>query len=619
MWGIITNVSENKQEIGYQQATFKAQPLNGTMPKANALSAENWARGDLRAAFKAPLSAPKLTIAENQPRAAGPDAAPANKSAPSTQANAPTPANGSPADNAAAQNAPSQQQDQDKPVTMNATAAHATAKAANPLVIPPQFAPVMAAGLLSAQHNEKAEGPQDDFQNVFSIKSSNYHLRVRHARLEESYEHAGASTQKDETFMFEQALVEQHKSFMRSIEYSAAMNTVDREIRKLEGERKQAYARKQQVEENIADTNENIETATAEVGALEQSKAELVELKEKKDEYDADVSLEKEMHQKSDEITQESFISAENTLKLVGKDVFITAEENGKTVNYKIDEQGQKTKVDDMPYIDPINDKVYLKRNEDGTQELVNHFNAPLETEQKEIVEKALAASNTKADSVVSTHFGETARAQKILNGVAHEDIDQQTQKTNKSEKTLHENAEKIGFPIASLPMLDDSIDQLGADIAGKKAQIEEWRASNTKSAEELKIIEQNIARCEDQLKASAKFKEDLKNGTFKDTAEMEKAMPGFLKHSYRENLAQAQDKTQQANASPEASSRINGSAAEPSVKASTTLARPFAAAASGTAAKDVDAPAPAEPAPEDNMEYAAIRQQPKSMALGMG
>lgn len=625
MWGRVTNVSENKQESGYQRASFTAQPLNGAIPKAAPLSAENWARGDLRAAFKAPPAAPKLSLADlpqrpaNVPDKNDNDAATRQARDSKNETTATTPLNTT---------ATTPQNDARAEETKVAALTPSALKPA-PGIIPPQFAPVMLAGALSAKLQEKAriaDGPDDYKQgDEFNTnKLSGFQKRRYLERVEESMDgDKNTARQNEQRMLLAYAAEQQRQEFMRSVEYSAALNTVNNSIRELEGERTQAYARKAELQQQIAVLDSNIQTASAEVGVMEAAKEDLEELKENKKEYDSQVAREKEMQATADEITQKAFVDQENTMKVVGKDAYISVNEAGNKTLYKIDEKGQKTKVDNAPYFDPIHDRVYLKRNQDGTTEFVNHFNAPVDDEQKAAIERALQATGAKPEDIISNHFGETARAEKILNAVSNEDVDEQIEKTNKSLSKLEEQAQKIGFPVEDLPVLDKRIETLTQSIADRKKQIAEWQGEKAKTAEELQAAEADIAHIEKQLAESAKFKQDLENGKFKNKAEMEEAMPTFLKLRYEEELEQQQaqnNQTPATTATLDNTSRANGSAAAAYDGAPKTsaISNDFKAAATNAPAAPTAEPAPAAPAPSDNMEFIAARQQLKAQALGL-
>lgn len=164
-------MSELQQKTGYQKASITAQPLNGAMPKAAALSAENWARGDLRDAFKTQLG---MSL-------------PGLKAAPRAEA---TPAENNPAENSAldvaaaaearsarndaqnnTQSAQAQNNAASKPATLDTrTQDQAPAAATTHSSVPPQYAPTMLAGALSAQHKAEATkvaAPLDAYQDVF--------------------------------------------------------------------------------------------------------------------------------------------------------------------------------------------------------------------------------------------------------------------------------------------------------------------------------------------------------------------------------------------------------------------------------------------------------------------
>ncbi len=630
-------MSVNKEQSGYTRASISAQALGGAVPLIDLNK-----KGDLQKLFasKAPAS---LNDSPSAKAASLNDAAPRN--------NAPQQAQQQAAAKKEAPQQPEQAQaaEQQEPVRMQAMADNspqnnmqapqppADAPSARFAFVPPQFAPVLGAGVLSALHHDKAidiaEGPDgykqgDEFK--FGSAAGRHQRRVME-RIENNMEASREDGRtNNNTLLMQYAAEQQRQQFMRSTEYSVAMQTVDREIRQMQVERQAVQARIADLKEKDAILDQQIETATAEVAQDETTLAGYKDVNELKKENLADQTNVDTKMDRSTELLQDVNTLHDASLKLEGKDIIITKMEDGKPAKYKIDENGQQQKVESGGIYD-VQQMVFLKKDADGNIRYVGSGGNAVTPEQKAQIDKALQAAGVKPEDVIPSHDDVVKARAKAESDLANEnvsssDINKAMNQEEASAEKLKSEAAKWGLSDHDLETLDTGITSMEKNIADKKAQIEELKLDKTKTAEDLAKEQQSLDRINKRLEESIKFKEQLQNGDFKNAKEMEDAMPSYLRQSHEIELAnrKAQEQKQAGSTSPAANqentSRTNGSAAAAYDGAANkgVISGEFQSAATNTTpAAAPETPAPA-PAMDDDMEYAAARQQPKPQAAGM-
>lgn len=640
-------MSELKQQSGYTRASLSAQPLGGAVPVIDLNK-----KGDLQKLFssKAPspfadspaAKAAALNDAVNNtgPRNNAPQQPPqqatAKKEAPQGPEQAQAAEQQEPA---RAQIAPENNKQNNQQNNAQAPQPAADNAAAAPLTfIPPQFAPVLSAGVLSALHQDNAvdttqspDGYKQGDEFKFGTAAGRQQRRLME-RIENSMEANREESRTDNrTLLMQYAAEQQRQQFMRSTEYAVAMNTVDREIRKLQTEREVVGARAADLKEKAAEFDQKIETGEAEVAQDETVLQEHKDLNEIKKENQADQDALDEKFDKSIEVMKDVDALHSASLKLDGKDVVITVMEDGKPAKYKVDENGQKQKMESGGIYSP-DQWVFQKKDADGNIKYVGSDGRDVTPEQKAQIDKALKAADVKAEDVIPSHDDVVKAREKAQEDLKREDasssdINKAMNKEEASRAKLESEATKLGLSQDDLATLDTRIASMEKHISDKKAQIEEWKKDKTKTVEDLKKEEEALDRIDKHLAESTKFKEQLQNGEFKNAKEMEAAMPTYLKQNYEIELANKKMLEQkQAQSAPSSTtqaiqdntSRTNGSAAASYEGAANNgaISGKFQTAATNTP-PEATPQAPA-PAPDDDMEYAATRQPPKTQAAGM-
>lgn len=631
-------MSVNKEQSGYTRASISAQALGGAVPvidlntkgglqKLFASKSPGGPFADSPAAKAAALneaaprqSAPSQNQPQNQPQAR--QQAAAEKEAPEPERNEPAPAAQAATDN-----------DRDDKTPDNRQSAAMTAAASYRAFVPPAFAPILAAGELSALHHEKAidiaQGPDgykqgDEFKFGSAAGRQQRRIMERIENTMEAGREDGRTNSRD--ILMQYAAEQQRQQFMRSTEYAVAMQTVDRNIRELQLERETVTMRIADLQAKRADLTQKIEIATADVEKKEEEVADLEGVQRLQVQNQADKENLDNTYARVDQVYAKANELWDASLKIEGKDIIYTTVEDGKPVKYKVDENGQKQKTEASGGYDH-KDQIYSKKLADGSIKYVDINGQDVDKQTKDMIDARLAAAGVKPEDVLPDHdalTAETAKAEALAKeGKADsEGIIKAWNTAEDSGKALSDEAERLGLSKDDLTKLDNRIAGMKDYIANKKAEIEKWKQEGTKTDEELAKEQKSLDLIDKRLAESTKFKEQLQSKTFKDAAEMQDAMPSYLKPQYEENLAQAKKNNPSATAAATAdnTSRANGSAAASydgaSSPANGAISDKFqtAAAATGSA----PAAAPEAPAPDNDMEYIAARQQPKAQAAGM-
>lgn len=634
-------MSEFKQENGYNRAAnVSAKPLSGAVPGTGRVM--DWSKGDLKSLFLAPAAkepvTPKATVTAAKLDTATPD-----KQTPQQ-------------DKPHAVKAEAATIDDDKQPEQGAVEAvepkQETPKVKQPIVVPPQFAPVVAAGVLSSNQRAMAHAKPEDMEPESNFefqlgKGGEAGRRARHqlAELERHIENDSGSDRNNAADLAEQYLAEQQqRAFMQSMEYAVALDTVNNQIRELEIERDQTRERISILETRREEINAEIGAETTELEKDKERRGDLEDLKKTRDQNKEDEADLDSAYNRNEEIRKEFGKMQDATLKLDGKDVIMTVMEDGKPVKYRVGEDGQKQKLSDKEAggIYDMNQMVLYKKTPDGQIKYVNMMGFEVSAEEKKRIDKALADADVKAEDVLPDRdkliaLQDAALEQADQEGVGDSALNKKMKKADESRSKLQEQAAKLGLSPEDIPKLEEHIKKIEEKIKDREEYIERLKAEGTKTDAEIKKEEKKLEILEAKLKESTDFRDRLQKGEFKNADEMKKAMPTYMREAYEANLENkkatakqevkaetsapatiAAKATTEVSASPVAkveattdnTSRVNGSAAEPTVTASAKLGPPFAAAASGAPA----APTPEEPAPAPEM-VAANQQQRNNLA----
>lgn len=489
----------------------------------------------------------------------------------------------------------------------------------SPVQLKQTFAPTIAAGVLTGMQRATAAKSPDDITQYrqgdeFKLGKGGYALQKRLAdERQEELDRQNNGNDADE--VMEQYYAQQ--AFMQTVEFRAALETVNKTMRAQELQMGELRQQIDALDTRLGQQREELAGIEKEETAAVERHDGLVDLKDKRDEHAEDLKKEEEMYNRNDTLNQSANDMQQNTMKVVGKDVYLTVTENGQPVLYKIDESGNRQKVEakDRPFFDPFQDNIYRKKTEDGKIQYVNGYGQPVPEEKKAQIDNALKASGLKPEEALADRdelikARNEAEAKAEAEGVSTSDAYHQGKKVDESQKRLEVAAEKMKIPLDQLQNLETMIDAQGEELKEIRAKKEAIKADMSKTEQERALAQRQLEKIEQDYKQNQEFKTRLEKGEFENEGQMIKAMPAKLKGDYEENkeLIAAQELERKNSASvkmataPAATasdntSRVNGSAAPPAVTASITLGPPFTAAA--TASPATPAAEPSTTAPE--------------------
>lgn len=617
-------MSEIKQETGYAAAkNVSAKPLNGAIPGASRVM--DWSKGDLKSLFVEPAAKSPLL------KQAGPAAAKPETEQPKLQekeAAKPVALDNDNQDAGPRAQAPSNETE------LKAAAA----KPQTQIVVPPQFAPVMAAGDLSTLQRETAQNLGDANAMVlnstdakdkaeFQLGTGGYAaMRLRHEMnmREELTERDSRSSAKENDALIEQYYAQQQReAFKQTMEYSAALETVNTEMRQQQQEMtvlrtriKNLDTRIEEQKVEMAEINQDIKTTTTHRDGLE-------DLKGKRDQFEKDAATANAATAESDAANKVQNDAKNNATIVYEGNTYFKKTENGKETVHKVDKDGNVSEFTDPVLFNSKKEMIYTRKGADGKPEFIDETGAKVDDKIKTQIEASLKAMGKSADEVMPDYDAYQQNANSTEAKAAEAKATEAIERAADSEQKLWAAADKMRVPRSELSNLEDMIDAQNEKLVALGAKKEALTKDMTKTLEEREMAQKQLTKIEAQYSENQKFKERLEKGEFKDEKEMLDAMPERMRNDYQAAKAEkaaankaepvaADNKATATASAPSAdnTSRTNGSAAEPTVTASTTLGPPFTAAANGTPAT----PAPAEPeAPAP--ELVANNQQKNNLA----
>ena len=547
-------MSDIKQENGY----FRATPTT-------ARSASAWARGDLseKQKFSAAFPSKDPAAATTTPRDL-------KSNAPKIDADKP-PAKAEPI----LDNKPG------APKVEPATGAQPQAKAQAPAqtpaepkqqpiarAVPPAFAPIVAAGVLTSMQREKAAPPSKDdpasYRQGDEFKlgaGGKIALEIR--RKGESQERNDNNETRTDAIIRDYMEQQQRQAFMQSIEYSVALDVTNRHIERqkariqaLDGEISVLRQRKADSAERVVGFNQKIEEIT-------EHRDGLTETLVIRNEHGKNVEKESTMYEAKDKISQQSW-DAQNSIKIDGKDVYVTVTEDRKPTIYKVDENGQKTKIDkkDVPTLMELFESgVFKRQSADGKIEYIDGNKNPLSQEKKDLVERALQVTGANPEQSITRHPNALAEERAKTEGVSSADIDSQTEKTNDSLARLNAAADKMKIPRDQVGKIEEFIQDNEKDLKELIDERDKEIDSGKLTEEERATKEAEKARYVAALDQSEKFQKRLKNSEFINEKEMLEAMPKHLSEEYDEEKEKALAAKNKGPAADN-TARVSGSAA---------------------------------------------------------
>jgi len=500
----------------------------------------------------------------------------------------------------------------------------------------PQLAPQaikppvgIAPGALSMYQRQQAQAqPQHDSTNKPSVVDQSTAFKVGLAAtgsaasiermnkrmLEETIDgHIEADNEQDAADLFIQQQI-----FMQSIEYRSAMVAVDRamecqrqKIETLRTEIDDLERQKQEIDEKLETLGPKIEEKEERVEKLEET----VRLKE---EHDKDAEEYHRANAEQEKLDQQ--IRELPTVKVTkgDKGTYYQTIENGEEVTYLTGPDGTTKKVTeadlqaDEKAICSKPMSTYIRKAPDGSIEYIDDYGRTLSKEDAQRLEESLKAIGKKPEDLGSMDDFEKRKRESDTH------IDTQLipagEKAADSQKRLHEATDRLGIPRQQIDRLNDYLEAERQSLAELRKEYEEAKAKGQLIGKDLEAKKAELEADEAEYKKYEEFKRRLENGEFKDKKEMLDNMPESMKPAYesaradaemqaRKNEAPAAAKT----AAADNTSRINGSAAEPAVTASTSLGPPFSVAANGAPPA---APAQEPQTPSIGAEIIANTQQ---------
>jgi hypothetical protein len=613
-------VIDVKEQSGYSKANVSGQNLSGSVPVIDL------SRGGLKSAFAAFAAKEKLPL-----EADAKDNKAQNKPA---EAKAEQPALDDQDKQPEAKNPDASRQDQEntakKPATLEQTGY------TPPQAFAPKFAPTIAAGALSMVQQKAAQRPKASYEDpdheteadVFNLGKRSL-KRVQKGILDEDSGGYGnnSSTKESDELMQNYAQMQQRQAFMQSEQFTYAVKSIDNYIERKETELVVLGERKAEVKEKIEVNQLQQEETQTKITTLGEQEDALKGAVAAQGDLNASIDKATAQYNRSDELHTEANALQRNTAYVVGNDVYLTVNENGKSTNYKVDENGQKQEVasKDLPFLDPLNDGVFLKKTSEGETQYVSGLGLPVSNEKKQQIDKALQAAGAKPEDVITDRDvwvkeRAAAEAKAEAEGAGFNDSYHTEKEIEQKDKILQGQLQKaadtLKVPVSEIGNLND---RLTATIEAKEKAQEKLATLKQKGGlleNELKQIELKETEIQKQIAEAKNIKERMLKGEFKDMGEVYGAMSpelaGTCKMEAQANIKEGICPIP-PNKKPNNTSRTNGSAAPPAIAASADVGDQFAAAAAGT-------PATAnEPARVADKELVAAANAPKaSTAPGM-
>lgn len=409
----------------------------------------------------------------------------------------------------------------------------------------------IAAGALSMYQRQQAQAqPQHDSTNKPSAvdPSSAFKVglaatgsaasieRMNKRMLEETIDgHIEADHEQDAADLYIQQQI-----FMQSIEYRMALDSTNECIQRLE-------RRAEELRPQIAETQERLDQMDAEI-AQDQQKVEekedriagLEDAAAARDEHKENLRKEQEMWERNDALREEASKLQRNTVKIIGNDVYVTTTENGQTTLYKVDESGQKVKVEDKdrPFFDPFQDTYFRRQTADGKTEYINAYGMPVSQQEKDKIDNALKAAGVKPEDALADRDEfirkqNEAREQAEREGVSDSDMWNHGKITDASKARMDAAADKMKIPQDRMDQLEEIIQSERNDLDKLRDDLKKKIDARNSTAKELEAMKEELEQVEADMVEAHKFRRRLEKGEFSSEEEMLKAMPQGLKNAY--------------------------------------------------------------------------------------
>lgn len=462
----------------------------------------------------------------------------------------------------------------------------------------------MAPGALSIYQRQQAQAqPQHDSTNKPSVVDQSTAFKVGLAAtgsaasiermnkrmLEETIDgHIEADNEQDAADLYIQ-----QQMFMQSMEFRAAMVAVDRAM---ERQRQKIDTLRTEVEDlqrQKQESDERLETLETKIEEKEERVGQLEETVRLKEEHDKDAE---EYHRASAEQEKlDQQIRELPTVKVTkgDKGTYYQTIENGEEVTYLTGPDGTTKKVTEADL--QADEKAmcskpmstYIRKAPDGSIEYIDDYGRTLSKEDAQKLEESLKAIGKKPEDLGSMDDFEKRKQESDAH--VNTQLIPAGERAEASQKKLYEATDRLGIPRQQINSLNEHLEAERKGLEELRKEYEEAKAKGQQIDNDLETKKAELAAAEAEYKEYEEFKKRLENGEFKDKKEMMDNMPESLKPVYETARADAEMQARK-NETPAAAktaaadntSRINGSAAEPAVTASTSLGPPFSVAASG-------------------------------------
>lgn len=504
-------------------------------------------------------------------------------------------------------------------------------QAAQPIIVnpaikssTPAFAPVLAAGALSALMKDRAAAPDSTAKKMDNNPSKAFQYGMvedgseaararRYHNTTDELIHQYDAADSNNDFYYQYMMQQQ---FMQSQEYAMALEITNRELEELYQKREELRGEIDRLRERYQQANEKVEQAEANVAEKEERATDLQDLKDKKEAHESNArayyEAEDEYRKYQDKI--EAMPSVNTVVR--NNNVYLVSEDG--MSYYKVDKDGNAVKVDETKEFPdcPIPSRTFMRKAADGSIEYVNDKGDVMGKEQTEQMNAYLKAQGKKPEDVMANYDEYKAAMEDPARVAAEEKLTKVLDNAADSEKELWKQAHKLNIPIDKLDAIDDYMKANQKDLQDARAELDKAKAERSLTAEQLAEKEAELKEMEKTIKQTEDFKQKLAAGSFKNEAEMVAAMPAGMKMKYemcmsgKEPSATASQEclrpAMSADPAPaDATSRANGSAAPPAINSSANVSGDFAAASQSTAPANANSPAP-EQAPEKKVAATA-------------
>ncbi|MCM2344524.1 MAG: hypothetical protein NDJ24_08190 [Alphaproteobacteria bacterium] len=496
-------------------------------------------------------------------------------------------------------------------------------QAAQPIIVnpamkssTPAFAPVLAAGALSALMKDRAAAPDSTAKKMDNNPSKAFQYGMvedgseaararRYHNTTDELIHQYDAADSNNDFYYQYMMQQQ---FMQSQEYGMALETSRQYLQNCKTSYESALKTYEEARERAEADAERVRILQEEQNKDVTRKEELEELDQAKTEHDQQVVVTEEAQVNRDIVCSTVDEVRQKAIQIDGANTYVTVKENGQNVTYRVGENGYE-KVEGERKVTSDENLVFRRAGENGAVEYVDSKGNKVSQEQADQINKSLKAVGKTPEEAIPTYdnYKEIMTKSGVECGASEDYLKEQKEKEAKTEANLKATAERVGYPLDQIHNLRSDISALEVRIGERGAKLEEAIREGKLSAAEAAKAQKQLEIEQQKYEQAKEFNRKLEAGEFKSREEMEAAMPAAVRAEY-ENKRQAQAPAQAqapTTTEPVNTSRTNGSAAPPAIASSKDVSSDFASASQGTAPANANSPAP-EQAPEKKVAATA-------------